>query len=128
MDGNGGNAHAVTTSVSNAQPAWSPNGTQLVYRHNEGCDYSTCTDFLSVINADGSGDRMLTPQTNQPPNDPDWSPDGEWIAFGAGQCDDYYYYSYYLYCYGTGLGAVHPDGSGRVQILYGSMHSPAWRP
>lgn len=128
MEGDGTNPHQVTTTGSNSQPAWSPDGTRLVYRHNTGCDYYYCYDFLAVINADGSGNASITPEVNEPAADPDWSPDGQWIVFGAQVCSYYGYYYYYLSCYETGLSAVHPDGSGRTPILSGSFRGPAWRP
>lgn len=61
------------------QPAWSPDGTKLVY----GCG------GICVINVDGRGRTRLTPPapTSQTPGacvrdtDPTWSPDGSTIAF-----------------------------------------------
>jgi Tol biopolymer transport system component len=129
MNGDGTNPRALTATGSNLQPAWSPDGTRLVYRHSLGCGSSSdCTDFLSVINADASGNSAITPELNQPATDPDWSPDGQWIAFGSQACTYYSYYYYYLSCYETGLAAVRPDGTGRTQILTGYAWSPAWKP
>jgi Tol biopolymer transport system component len=61
-------------------PAWSPDGTKIVYATLKGPgDHLR----LRVMNADGSGQRWLTPK---PPStysqtDPSWSPDGATIAF-----------------------------------------------
>jgi Tol biopolymer transport system component len=60
--------------------AWSPDGTQIVYRDSRrGINED---DEIFVVDADGSAARNLT---NDPANDwgPDWSPDGDWIAFNS---------------------------------------------
>jgi hypothetical protein len=127
MDADGSNPRAVTTNGNNSQPAWSPDGTRLTYRHIAACDEFTCSDFLYIVNADGSGNAAVTSDVNRPAVDGDWSPEGAWIAFGAQLCYSSYY-GYGLECYETGLEAVQPDGSGRTQILSGPYGSPAWRP
>jgi Tol biopolymer transport system component len=57
-------------------PAWSPDGTRIVYA----CVRSTGGSVIRVINADGSGDRAITTDTENNDN-PTWSADGEWISF-----------------------------------------------
>lgn len=63
------------------QPAWSPDGTRLVFTSpckNKSDSYSDSS--LYIINADGSG---LVHLPSSPGSDfePDWSPDGKKIAF-----------------------------------------------
>ncbi len=43
-------------------PAWSPDGTQIVFSSDQGCD--DCTD-LFVINADGTGRHRITDNTDK---------------------------------------------------------------
>ena len=83
MDSDGGSLLQITNMLDGAcQPAWSPDGTRLVF--TSPCRKRTL-DILSgsalfLINADGSG---LTPLSFVPGGDfePDWSPDGRQIAF-----------------------------------------------
>ncbi len=54
--------------TSGHHPAWSPDGTRLAFGSGQG---------ISIINADGSGARVLTNNGSSPA----WSPDGTRIAF-----------------------------------------------
>src|SRR5688572_10760065 len=49
--------------VSDREPAWSPNGQRVVYSCRGGAE-----DEICVINADGTGQAVLTDQTAAPPN------------------------------------------------------------
>lgn len=82
VSANGADPRQVTNMADGAcQPAWSPDGSQLVF-------ISPCAGFqtsypgasLFIIQADGSG---LLPLVSLPGGDydPDWSPDGKQIAF-----------------------------------------------
>jgi Tol biopolymer transport system component len=52
------------TTISNQNPAWSPDGTQIAYVH-AACNYEAGPDFcsasLETVNADGSGNRTTHP-------------------------------------------------------------------
>jgi Tol biopolymer transport system component len=63
-----------TPAHSCLDPTWSPDSRMLAYTRD--CD----VDFqqIGVVNADGSGRRILTGRWNQ---NPAWSPDGRTIAF-----------------------------------------------
>ncbi len=69
-------------SVDGFDPAWSPDGSTIVYRFGKGslCRKGNCTlalRGLAVIHLDGSGYRVLT----RLGGDPSWSPDGREVAF-----------------------------------------------
>jgi Tol biopolymer transport system component len=55
-------------------PEWSPNSNQIAYLANE----QLCAGPISIVNADGTGNRVLT--TTPYSASFDWSPDGQWIA------------------------------------------------
>lgn len=75
-----------TISASGNQPAWSPDGKQIVYSLTSDSDVT----HLEVINADGTNAHALTSGTTSAQADdrnPAWSPDGTKIAFTRGGCD-----------------------------------------
>jgi Tol biopolymer transport system component len=61
-------------TTSTFSPAWSPDGAMLVYSSGDGRGFG-----ISVVNADGTARRRLTPQVLD--FHPAWSPDGRRIAF-----------------------------------------------
>lgn len=74
----------TTNSGGNNDPAWSPDGTQIVFsRYDANRDPQ-----IFVINSDGTN---LTPLTdnNYSGREPDWSPDGSKIVFDAFPVDNY---------------------------------------
>jgi Tol biopolymer transport system component len=120
MNADGSNQTRITqTAVDETQPDWSPNGSQLVVSRFTHCDYYYGCDYdLVVMNADGSN-QVTLPSTSID-GTPAWSPDGQWIAFGAGYCD------YYYGCYSIGVWAIRPNGTGQTQIAP-SGSKPTWR-
>jgi Tol biopolymer transport system component len=102
-------------------PAWSPDGTQLVYAGGSYYD-------IRIVSADGAGDRALT---SSPAYDmgPAWSPDGAWIAYHT-QADQY------PDLVEAGMGdemeihLVRPDGSDDHRITDDDVEDsfPAWSP
>ena len=58
------------------QPAWSPDGTRIVYVSDRGGG----DNDIWVMNADGTGHRVLH-DNNNPESKPEWSPDGSRIIF-----------------------------------------------
>jgi Tol biopolymer transport system component len=105
MNADGSNVTQVThNDVNEFDPIWSPNGNQLAF----GRCQATCD--VVVINADGSGERVLI-------NDgfpSAWSPNGKRIAFGRCQatCD---------------VVVINADGSGE-RVLITDGFPTAWSP
>jgi Tol biopolymer transport system component len=78
-DGSG--LHSPTAGVAGGDqtnPDWSPDGSQLVFVVASGS-----TEVLWVVDADGSGARLLADCQEEClwVDDPDWSPDGESVLF-----------------------------------------------
>jgi Tol biopolymer transport system component len=101
MNADGSNITRLTrTPEEENWPTWSPDGTKIVY---------SFLNDLRVMNADGSQSRVLTQG-----GEPNWSPDGRWIAFDCGV---------------GRMCAIHPDGTGQTRILSGLNGGfPAWKP
>ncbi len=90
-------------------PTFSPDGAQIAYFDGMG-DWG---NTLRVMNADGSGVRVVIDQEFGHVNDLAWSPDGSRLAFDA--------------LYGGGIWIVGVDGSGLTE-LSGRGAAPRWSP
>lgn len=75
-------------------PAWSPDGTRIVFASDRGLRTARGHMHLWVMNADGTGLKQLTSGT-QDESQPAWSPDGTKI----------------VYHYSTGIAAIYADGT-----------------
>jgi Tol biopolymer transport system component len=96
-------------------PTWSPDGTSIAYRHQSGDDATT---DIFVMDADGSNPRNLSGSDATGDWGPDWSADGEWIAWNTASAGHIF-----------DLGLIHADGSGRRVIKPGIyIEYPAWSP
>ena len=92
-------------------PTFSPDGAQIAYFHGMG-DWG---NDLRVMNADGTGVRVLFDQEFGHVNDLAWSPDGSRLAFDA--------------LYGSGIWIVGVDGSGLTAVSQGGGGAaPRWSP
>ena len=87
MNADGSGLRRLTRNgARNFAPAWSPNGQRIAFERRAGREkYGSCsgcgrasTFQVYVVNADGTGERMLAQDGTQP----FWSPDGQKIAFG----------------------------------------------
>jgi uncharacterized protein YjdB len=94
-----------TRFSSGAQPDWSPDGAKLVFSRVV-CDWDDCWTNLIVRSLNGF--EIALPAAG---NDPVWSRDGSWIAFGVGST----------------VSAIRPDGTRQVPIL-SNASEPAWKP
>jgi Tol biopolymer transport system component len=90
-------------------PVWSPDGRRIAFlnRHNGSKE-------LSIVNADGSGQRKLTRYARSFAT-PAWSPDGRKIAFESLRNGD------------GGISVVNADGSGERRLA-GNATAPTWSP
>jgi Tol biopolymer transport system component len=135
MDPDGGNRRQLTKSgdpgadaSGSAQPAWSPDGTRIVYSSSGEAREEDQDDLeIYVMNADGSERRRLT-SDHVLDATPSWSPDGTRIAFahmrgvGEGNAD-----GVIVVMDAEGNGRVeltrHPDAPDEVLDVH-----PAWSP
>ena len=97
--------------IANRFPDWSPDGREIVFVSE---DRSGIGD-LYIVAADGSDLRRLTSDAARYEN-PDWAPEGDWIAFEKAKGDDW------------GLYLVRTDGSELQRIEGKNLYHPSWSP
>ena len=75
MNADGGEPRRLVEGEGQAQnPRWSPDGTRIAYYETDGAGH----DFLTLVNADGTGRRRLGPGVW-----PSWTPAGDSLVFSG---------------------------------------------
>jgi TolB protein len=116
----------LAPGCANDYPAWSPDGTQIVFIHGDDfdADENPVNEQVWVMNADGSNKRQLTSDAPFKDQVPDWSPDGTKIAYASGP---------------SGIWVMDADGSHQHQLTgcgpgdpspcaTGDDFGPVWSP
>jgi Tol biopolymer transport system component len=109
LDASGELRNLSGASVGDSQPTWAPDGKAIAFVVKSG--------DLYVMNADGTGRRLLVARTSQDASEPRWSPDGRHIAFVRGVRDG---------STPSHVVVVNADGSGERRIADGT--NPEWAP
>ena len=86
--------------------AFAPSGKQFVYEHANSPLSKPVRTALFVANANGGGDHRITPWSLDGGDNPDWSPDGNWIVFRTHVRSDR----------NSQIDIIHPDGTGLRQL------------
>ncbi len=111
MDADGSSPQRITNNPgeeSDDSPSWSPDGARLAVNGQHVVN-GRLTPGVFILNADGSGRRLLVVAGANPA----WSPDGETIAFQ----DE------------NGIDLISPDGTGRRDLeCAGFSQDPNWAP
>ncbi len=116
MNANGANLRKLTQTGGNYEPNWAPDGIQLAYVSDRDGNKEV---HLTDINQ--SKDIRLT-NNSVLDDDPNWSPDGQWILVERREDDCYNLY------------AIRPDGTDEYAITNSSGENcvwattPAWSP
>ena len=108
-------------------PVWSPDGARIAFissRTEEG-EHDPASYRLYTMAADGSDVRLLAPGADDPyfaagPHPPEWSPDGERIAFVVYEYDGDWEVGRSVYTVGA-------DGAGLAKVA-DAVSGPAWSP
>jgi WD40 repeat protein len=108
-----GQTNITNNAALDLDPAWSPNGSRIAFRHLDG------NAEIYTMNADGTGQTNIT---NNPASDyePAWSPNGNKIAFWSNRDGNNEIYT------------MNTDGSGVARITNnaggGREEGPTWSP
>lgn len=125
----GGQARRITSGMAwDCMPRWSPDGRTIAFISDR-----AGSDNLWVANADGSGARQVTKETDFALSSPVWTPDGNYLVvrkFGAYPGPVDYLRSIPLWIYHKEGGAgteIYPNQTGRLTSNSGAAVSPDGR-
>ncbi|HZD17405.1 MAG TPA: hypothetical protein VE669_04620, partial [Actinomycetota bacterium] len=120
VEASGGEATNLTarSGVSDAQPAWSPEGERIAFAR---VSRAGGRPDLYVMNAGGTGRTRLT-RTPVPERDPAWSASGTRIAYAARTSSRGPFRIFVANADGSGQAQLTSQGAGRAD------RSPAWSP
>ncbi len=99
--------------------AWSPDGSKIAFtsNHTKEVDQNENTDIFVVDTTDGAMPKQLTTWTGADGN-PEWSPDGKWIAYVRSASDALYE------MYNESVLCVIPAAGGEPKVLSASLDRP----
>jgi Tol biopolymer transport system component len=119
-----GNTRMLTKSPGNdLHPAWSPDGTKLVFHRSERNSEGKRIDQLYVISREGGSETPLTQPIGADSLVPAWSPDGRRVAINIGFTEPQ------PGVRPRGLWLVNADGTGLVQVTReGGGRLVSWSP
>jgi Tol biopolymer transport system component len=100
-----GYTEVTQDSGNDGFPAFSPDGTEIVFRSGRGGAKN-----LYIMSADGTNVRRLT-EGKQTDTMCDWSPTGEWIAFASDRDGDFE------------IWLIRPDGTGLYKLVAGARNN-----
>jgi Tol biopolymer transport system component len=113
------NAKRLTFDNHNFEASWSPDKSKIVFNgQRDGGNGKYWAIY--TMNADGSGETLLTKYSDTTEFDPTWSPDGSRIAFAAWYPDQEWVQIY----------TERPDGTDRQQVTKGAgiKYEPQFSP
>lgn len=124
MDAAGGHVLRLTSNhLADGSPSWSPDRRRIVFARARHLGQEDVETFLYVMNADGSGERLLRRESPASTHGfltlPTWSPDGERIAFVR--------LSYLEDRFESAVYVMGVDGTGALKIA-DEASEPAWSP
>ena len=113
-DGSGERRLTIDSSEE-ADPAWSPDGKDIVFSSDRDSPDDEGSLDLYLMRSDGSEVRRIT-ETEADEHSPDWSPDGERIVYGRSGADLW------------DVWVMNADGTEQQRLTAATAGQPTWSP